>query len=342
MKRCGNKIKQGQELKDQPTKILVTGGAGYIGSHLCRILKDQMQDFLVLDDFSTGFEKALPDDITVYKGDIADHSLLEKLFQENSIDSVMHFAAKISVAESIKNPKLYHENNFLKLVQFSDFCKANGVENFIFSSTAAVYGDVKTDKVYEDSPTNPQSPYGKSKLEAENHLRAISDSSFRTGILRYFNVAGAHPDGSIGQSTKNESSLIKACALAATGKLPALEIYGTDYNTKDGTCERDFIHVMDLAEIHIEALKHLIATKKSLLLNCGYGKSFSVKQVVESMKKVSQTDFKVLACPRREGDIVTSCSDTTQLRQTLQWKPKFNEIDDICLSSFQWEKLPKY
>ncbi|MAF92855.1 MAG: UDP-glucose 4-epimerase GalE [Bdellovibrionaceae bacterium] len=323
-------------------KILVTGGAGYIGSHLCRILDDSKIEYVVLDNFSTGFEQALPLKTKIYRGDISDLSILNKIFQENNIQSVMHFAAKISVAESIEKPKLYHETNYLKLVSFSEYCKEHGVSNFIFSSTAAVYGDLETEKVQENSPTKPQSPYGKSKLEAEKHLQKISDEQFNIGILRYFNVAGAHPDGSIGQSTKGETSLVKACALTAAGKLDSLHIFGTDYPTKDGTCERDFIHVMDLADIHIQCLEFLKTKKQSILLNCGYGRSFTVKEVVSSMKTVSGIDFKVFHSDRRAGDIVSSCSDTTLLQKSLNWSPMFNDLDEICKSAFQWEKSPKY
>jgi UDP-glucose 4-epimerase len=319
--------------------VLVTGGAGYIGSHMVHALVDAGERAVVLDNLATGFDWAVARGAALVIGDCGDQSLVAGLIAEHEIDAIVHFAGSIVVPDSICDPLGYYRNNTVNSHALIETAVKRGIRHFIFSSTAAVYGDPARMRVREDDPTVPTSPYGSSKLLTEIMLRdAGATHGLRYMILRYFNVAGADPLGRIGQSTRGATHLIKVAVETALGLRPKLDVFGTDYPTSDGTCIRDYIHVSDLVAAHCDALAYLRAGGASTTLNCGYGGGFSVLEVMESVKRVSGVDFKVEFTGRRPGDpaqIVAACD---RVRATLKWRPRFNDLETIIVHALAWER----
>lgn len=321
--------------------ILVTGGCGYIGSHIVRQLSERGEKVLVLDNLSTGFEQALIYNEKLFQIDLADTINLEKVFAENSIDSVFHFAASVVVPESVSNPAKYYNNNSKNTFNLINVCLKYKVQNFIFSSTAAVYGMPSSGEACEETtPLNPINPYGNSKLVSEIMLKDIANANnMNYVILRYFNVAGADPLVRMGHRSSNATHLIKVCCLAATGQRDQVEIFGNDYLTPDGTCIRDYIHVEDLASAHLKALDYLKAGGKSEVINLGYGKGSSVKEVVETVFRVAKTKFMVKQSPRREGDPPVLIAKVNKASKLLEWKPIFNDLEKMVEHAYNWEKI---
>jgi UDP-glucose 4-epimerase len=318
-------------------KILVTGGAGYIGSHASHQLVEAGHEVTVLDNLYSGFEWAVPKEAQFFRGDVGDLELVKKILTSRNIEAVMHFAAHIEVPESVSNPMKYYGNNTSKAQFFIQTAYELGVKKLIFSSTAAVYGNAKTAQVSEKSEVAPINPYGRSKWMTEMVLEDLAHSSeFKYIALRYFNVAGARLDGRVGQSTPRATHLIKTAAECAVGKREKMFIYGTDYETPDGTGVRDYIHVEDLVGAHLLALNDL--SKTSNVFNCGYGHGFSVRQVIEMMKKVSGVNFKVEEGPRRAGDSSMVVADASKIQKALGWKPRYDNLETICRTAFEWEK----
>jgi len=320
--------------------VLVTGGAGYIGSHMVLDLVDAGERVVVLDNLSTGFDWAVATGVPLVVGDSGDQALVERLIQQHRIDAIIHFAASIVVPESVRDPLGYYRNNTVNSRALIECAVKNGVRHFIFSSTAAVYGNPAAIPVTESAPLQPISPYGWSKLMSEIMLR---DAGRAHGlghvILRYFNVAGADPQGQAGQSNKAATHLIKVAAEAAFGLRPKLDVFGIDYPTPDGSCIRDYIHVSDLARAHSDALRHLRSGRPSLTLNCGYGRGFSVLEVIDTVKRVSGVDFKVDIAPRREGDPARIVADSQQARATLGWEPRCDDLSTIVTHALAWERV---
>jgi UDP-glucose 4-epimerase len=320
--------------------ILVTGGAGYIGSHMVWALIDAGEDVVVLDRLSTGFRWAVAPEAKFYEGDVADRMLLAQIFLENSIEAIIHFAGSIVLPESFSDPLAYYENNTVKSRALMAAAVEAGIRYFVFSSTAAVYGTPeKQAPVTETMPLRPESPYGNSKLMTEMMLRDAANAyDFHYTALRYFNVAGADPKGRTGQSSKGATQLIKVVCEAATGGRASVDVFGTDYPTPDGSCIRDFIHVTDLVDVHLRALNRLRSGGTSLVANCGYGRGYSVLEVVESVKRVYGKDFPVNLTGRRAGDIVSILADSTVARQALGWVPQYDDLDLIVKSVLNWEE----
>jgi UDP-glucose 4-epimerase len=319
--------------------VLVTGGAGYIGSHMVWRLVDAGEPVVVLDRLSTGFQWAVAPEAVFVEGDIADEALVERLVAEHSIDAVIHFAGSIVVPESVADPLGYYWNNTVKSRALMAAVIRAGVQHFIFSSTAAVYGDAGTEPVEEGAPTRPQSPYGRSKLMTEMMLEDASHAhDFRYVALRYFNVAGADPRGRTGQSTRGATHLIKVACETALGKRDRIEIFGTDYDTADGTCVRDYIHVSDLANAHADALAYLRAGGDSLVANCGYGHGYSVREVISAVRRVSGRDFRVVERERRPGDVPAVVANSTRARTKLGWRPQHDDLDDCVATALAWEE----
>ena len=321
--------------------ILVTGGAGFIGSHTLHRLKELNRPAIALDNLYSGHRWAVPSGTELVVGDVSDQALVENLIRKHGIKEVIHFAAHLAVEESVRDPFKYYRNNVVGSLNLIEACSRAGVERFIFSSTCAVYGNPPSNPIDETFPLNPESPYARSKLMTETFLRdgeASGQLRMRSVALRYFNVAGAKIGGGLGQATPNATQLIKLAAETACGKRPSLSLFGTNYPTPDGTCVRDYIHVDDLVEAHVLALNYLQNGGKSDVFNCGYGKGYSVKQVIESMKRVSGVDFKVEEKPRRAGDTVTVWADTNKVKSVLGWKPRFEDLDIICKTAYEWEK----
>lgn len=320
--------------------VLVTGGAGYIGSHTVLELLDAGESApIVLDDLSTGFRWSVPDGAPLVVGDFGDESLVAQLIERHGVDEIIHFAAKIVVPESVADPLLYYLNNTAKARALLATSVACGVKRFIFSSTAAVYGEPLQNPVTEDEPLKPVSPYGRSKLMVEWMLE---DTARAHGLayvaLRYFNVAGADPKGRSGQSTPNATHLIKVAVQAALGLRKKLQVFGDDYPTPDGTCVRDYIQVTDLARAHLDALRHLRAGGANLAANCGYQRGFSVLEVIESVKRVSGVEFEVEMAPRRPGDPAAIVAANERIRRTLGWTPQHDDLDEIVRQALEWEK----
>ncbi len=319
-------------------RILVTGGAGYIGSHAVDALVQRGDQVFILDNFSTGHRDLVHSKAKLFEGDVRDIQLVREILNENEIEGVMHFAAFTNVAESLKVPEKYYENNFQGTVNLLESCQKSGVRYFVFSSTAAVYQDPGMELVTEGSVTNPLTPYGRSKLMSEKVIQDCAQSlNYKYIILRYFNVAGANEQGLRGQHGNEGSVLIKRAALTAAGKLKSLSIFGTDYPTADGTGVRDFIHVDDLADVHTAALHHLEKGGSSELMNCGYGHGFSVRQVIDVMKKVSGQDFEVKLEARRPGDLPQVVASNDKVKRILKWSPKRDNLELICRTAYQWE-----
>lgn len=320
--------------------ILVTGGAGYIGSHVVKLLGERGETVIVLDDLSTGNADAvLHGELVV--GKTGDMDLVSKLIADKGIDTVMHFAAHTIVPESVENPLKYYANNTCSTRNLLQACQDNNVSNFIFSSTAATYGvpDPSIGACHEELQTAPINAYGMSKLMSEAMLRDLSAATdLKHVVLRYFNVAGSDPDGRIGQSTPNATLLIKVAAEVALGKREQLYVFGTDYPTEDGTGVRDYIHVSDLAAAHLSALDYLRKGGDSTLLNCGYGHGFSVRQVIDAVERVHGEAIKVVEQPRRAGDPPALIAAVDKIHQTLDWTPRFDDLDTIVRTSLEWEK----
>jgi UDP-glucose 4-epimerase len=318
--------------------VLVTGGAGYIGSHVVLALQDAGYRPVVLDNLSTGIRRAVPADGPFVEGDIGDAALLSRIIAEHGIGAVMHFAGSIVVPESVSNPLLYYRNNTLKSLTLIEACVAHGIGSFVFSSTAAVYGIPAEVPVAEGAETRPINPYGASKLMTEWVLRDTAFAhTLRYVALRYFNVAGADPAGRVGQSTPAATHLIKVACEAVVGKRPGLQVYGTDYPTPDGTCVRDYIHVSDLAQAHVLALRYLADGGASVTLNCGYGRGSSVKEVLDMVERVSGRPLQKSFGPRRAGDPPGLIAAADRLRETLGWVPRHDDLAIIVETALAWE-----
>ncbi len=319
--------------------VLVTGGAGYIGSHMVLALTDRGEDVVVLDNLSTGFSWAVAPQAEMVVGDVGEQTLVERLIRERGVNAIVHFAGSIVVPESIADPLGYYLNNTVKSRALIAAAVNGGVEHFIFSSTAAVYGMPEVNPVDEEAPFDPISPYGSSKMMTEIMLRDTAAAhDLRYAALRYFNVAGADPKRRSGQSTPRATHLIKVAAQAALGDRSHLDIYGTDYPTPDGTCIRDYIHVTDLIAAHVLALDHLRGGGDSLVANCGYGDGFSVKEVVAAVKAASGVDFEVRIAERRAGDPAALIAGAEQIREKLGWTPEHASLDEIVTSALAWEE----
>lgn len=319
-------------------KILVTGGAGYIGSHVVRQLGVAGEDVVTLDNLSTGFAAAVTTGELVI-GDTGDSALLDQIFAAHDIDTVMHFAAHTIVPESVADPLKYYGNNTANSRTLLERANAHGVRNVVFSSTAAVYGVPPDGLASETSPTQPINPYGSSKLMTEWMLRDLAAAGGPSYVaLRYFNVAGCEPGGSIGQSTPKATLLVKVASEAAVGRRPGLSIFGTDYPTPDGTGLRDYIHVEDLASAHLDALTYLRAGGEPATLNCGYGHGYSVREVIAAVEKVHGSPLNVSEEPRRAGDPPELVAEAKKIQSVLGWTPRFNDLEEIVRSSLNWER----
>lgn len=323
-------------------RILITGGAGYIGSHVVKALGLLGHDLTIYDNLSTGHREAVTFGNLVV-GDLADKVKVDQLFSEKRFEAVLHFAGSIVVPESVSRPLEYYQNNTLNSHFLLTLCQKYKVNKFIFSSTAAVYGTPENGVCSEETPTHPINPYGDSKLMTEHMLKDFSASSdFRYVALRYFNVSGADPEGKIGQSFPQATHLIKVACEVATGKREKIDIFGTDYPTPDGTCIRDYIHVSDLAEAHVKALEYLDEGGKSEVLNCGYGHGFSVREVLNKVKEITEISIKIVEAPRRAGDSAHLTSRADKIQSVIGWRPKFDDLGIIIKSAYEWEKRRHY
>ena len=319
--------------------VLVTGGAGYIGAHMTLALLDAGEHVVVLDNLVTGFDWAVDKRATFVLGDAGDMGLVSRLITEHSITDIIHFAGSVVVPESVTDPLKYYANNTAASRNLIETAASNGVERFIFSSTAAVYGMAGNEPVSEDAPLAPLSPYGRSKLMTEWMLADLAATgAMDYGVLRYFNVAGADPQGRAGQSTANATHLIKAACQAALGVRERLDLFGTDYPTRDGTCIRDYIHVSDLVEAHAVVLGHLRGGAGSVTLNCGYGRGASVREVIDTVKAVSGVDFEVREADRRPGDPAAIVAGADRLKTQLGWTPKHDDLREIVACAWEWEQ----
>jgi UDP-glucose 4-epimerase len=319
--------------------ILVTGGAGYIGSHMVYALRDAGERVVVLDNLSTGFDWAVAPGTPLVVGETGDQALVTTIIREQQVDAIIHFAASIVVPDSVRDPLGYYRNNTVNSRALIECAVKGGVRHFIFSSTAAVYGNPTEIPVREETPAMPISPYGWSKLMTEIMLRDASAAhGLKHVVLRYFNVAGADPQGRTGQSTAGATHLIKVAVEAALGLRPKIDVFGTDYPTPDGTGIRDYIHVSDLVLAHRDALRNLRDGGSSATFNCGYGHGFSVREVIDAVKRASGVDFKVETAPRRAGDPAQIVADSARIRKTLQWQPRFDDLSKIVGDALAWER----
>ena len=321
--------------------ILITGGAGYIGSHIVEQLINNKTTVIILDNLVTGYKKLINKKAIFIKADINDRSKISKIIKDYNINSIIHLAAYLNVSEAEKNKKKYYQNNIIGTKNLLEACKNSNVNNVIFSSSCSIYGNVKG-SVNENKKPNPQGYYAYTKFKGEELIKEYSKiCNYKYAILRYFNVAGASTSGKIGQIEKSHGQLIKNIAIQYLKKKSIINIYGNDYKTKDGTCVRDYIHVSDLADIHIKSIKYLSKHKKSILLNCGYGKGYSVQQIVDIFKKIKK-NVKVQYKKRRPGDIAQVYANTKKFKKILRWKPKYNDIRLIINSAISWEKKLNY
>jgi UDP-glucose 4-epimerase len=319
--------------------VLVTGGAGYIGSHMVLRLLDAGERVVVVDNLATGFDWAVDARARLEIGDVGDMDLVGGLLRDEKVDAILHFAGSIVVPESVADPLKYYRNNTSNTRNLIEAAVEAGVERFIFSSTAAVYGGDGMEPVFEDAALAPQAPYGRSKLMSEMMLADVGVAhGLSYGILRYFNVAGADPEGRAGQSTPRATHLIKIACQTALGLRPRMEIFGTDFPTPDGTGVRDYIHVTDLIEAHALMLEHLRAGRASDTLNCGYGRGYSVREVVDAVRDVSGVDFEAVERPRRPGDPASLVAGADRVRETLGWQPAHDDLKEIVTTALAWEK----
>ena len=322
--------------------VLITGGAGYIGSHAVLAFREAGYGVTVVDDLSTGRREAVPEGVPFFEGDAGDQAFIQGLIEAQQVASVIHFAGKLVVEESVERPLAYYRDNTAVSRTLLEACVTAEVRHFIFSSTCAVYGVAERLPLSEDSPTRPVSPYGRSKLMSEWILADAArahDLSYVT--LRYFNVAGADPKGRAGQSTRQATQLVKVACEAAVGLRDGVTVFGDDYDTPDGTCVRDYIHVSDLADAHVAALRHLEAGGRSQVFNCGYGHGFSVRQVLETVQRVSGRSLTVRSGPRRAGDPPNLFADIARIREVLDWRPAHDDLSEIVASALAWEKRLK-
>jgi UDP-glucose 4-epimerase len=320
--------------------VLVTGGAGYIGGHMVLALLDAGHRPVVFDNLSTGFRWSVPEGVPLVVGDVGDYELVLRTLQTHRIDAIAHFAAKLVVPESVSDPLGYYLNNTVKSRSLMAAAVAAGIDKFVFSSTAAVYGNTSDKPIDEDTPLVPLSPYGSSKQLTEVMLRDVAAAhNMRYVVLRYFNVAGCDPAMRHGQSTANATHLIKVAIQTALGMRPHMEVFGTDYPTKDGTCIRDYIHVSDLIAAHVQALDHLGGGGESLVMNCGYGHGYTVSEVIETVRQVSGKPVEAKIGPRRAGDPVTIVADSTKIRSRLGWEPRLDDLATIVEHSLRWETM---
>ncbi|WP_088182054.1 UDP-glucose 4-epimerase GalE [Sphingobium sp. Z007] len=326
-------------MSDKPT-VLVTGGAGYIGSHAVLALKDSGYGVVVIDNLVTGFDWAVPDGVTLVRGDIADQPLVEATLRDHDVKAIMHFAGSVVVPESVENPLKYYHNNSAKTRDLIESAVRVGVPHFIFSSTAATYGTPDVEAVREDTPQRPINPYGMSKLMTEYMLRDVAAAHpMNFCALRYFNVAGADPQGRTGQSTAGATHLIKVAVEAALGKRESVAVFGTDFDTPDGTGVRDYIHVTDLAAAHLLALEALMAEPdRNHLLNCGYGRGFSVMEVLDAVDRATNMPVKRVMAGRRAGDPGKLISDNSAILKTFPWEPRHADLDQIVAHALAWER----
>ncbi|HLW57565.1 MAG TPA: UDP-glucose 4-epimerase GalE [Bacteriovoracaceae bacterium] len=323
-------------------KLLITGGAGYIGSHVVKALGAQNHDLIIYDNLSTGHREAVTSGELVV-GDLEDAEKLRELFRTHQFDGVLHFAGSIVVPESVENPIKYYKNNTLNSLKLIELCREFHVNKFIFSSTAAVYGIPESGLCSEESVTQPINPYGQSKLMTEHMLRDVSFASdFRYVALRYFNVAGADPEGQIGQSFPQATHLIKVASELACGKRESMKVFGTDYPTPDGTCVRDYIHVCDLASAHVAALDYLAQGGESNIFNCGYGKGFSVKEVLTKVEEVTGKKLNAINEERRAGDPASLTAVVSKIHKHLDWKPQYDDLSFIIKTAYEWEQKRHY
>jgi UDP-glucose 4-epimerase len=319
--------------------VLVTGGAGYIGSHMVHALVEAGESVVVIDNLSTGFSTYLPEGVPLFIGDVADENLVEGVIAAHGIDAIIHFAGSVVVPESMRDPLAYYRNNTMTTRNLLNAAVKCGVKRFIFSSTAAVYGNPDVTPVAEDAATRPLSPYGSSKLMTEIMLHDIAPAyGMEFVVLRYFNVAGADPQGRTGLATMGATHLLKIAVEAATGQRSKIDVFGTDYPTPDGSCIRDFIHVSDLVQAHCAALSYLRNGGASTTLNCGYGRGYSVLETIEAVRRASGRNFAVQYAPRRDGDIMTMIADTSRIRATLDWTPQYDNLETIAQHALAWEE----
>jgi UDP-glucose 4-epimerase len=318
--------------------ILITGGAGYIGSHMAYEALERGEEVVMIDDLSTGIAALVPPKVHFSQGDIGEVPFVRRLIREHSVTAVIHFAGSIVVPDSVRNPLSYYYNNTVGSRNLIEACVRETVSQFVFSSTAAVYGIPDRNPVDESSPASPINPYGRSKLMTEWILEDTARAhDFRYVSLRYFNVAGADPLGRTGQSTPRATHLIKRACQVALGRLPELEVFGTDYPTRDGTGVRDYIHVADLVRAHSLALDYLRVGGQPATLNCGYGRGFSVREVIDAVSTVARARIPVRVASRRSGDAPEIVADSSKLRKLLKWRPQYDDLEAIVRMSYQWE-----
>jgi UDP-glucose 4-epimerase len=319
--------------------VLVTGGAGYIGSHMVLALVEAGESVVVIDNLSTGFSSSLPAGVPLFTGDAGDEDLVDNVIKSHGIESIIHFAGSVVVPDSMRDPLGYYRNNTMTTRNLLNAAVRGGINRFIFSSTAAVYGNPDQVPVPEEAPTRPLSPYGASKLMSEIMLHDVASAHGMNYVaLRYFNVAGADPQGRVGLSTIGATHLLKIAVEAATGQRARIDVFGTDYPTRDGSCIRDFIHVSDLAQAHRAALAYLRNGGKSATLNCGYGRGYSVLETIEAVRRVSGKNFAVQYAPRRPGDIMTMVADTSRMQKLLGWTARYDDLDTIAAHALAWEE----
>lgn len=319
--------------------ILVTGGAGYIGSHIVELLIKKKANVTILDNLSTGYKKLINKNSEFIKGDIKNINILKKIIKEKKITSIIHLAACLNVKEAELKHKKYYKNNVLGTLNLVKACKNSMVKNIIFSSSCSIYGNVKEGMVSEKKRPNPQGKYASSKLDGENIIKKYSKkNNYKYVILRYFNVVGASESGKIGEIETSHNHLFKNIAIASLKKKPIVNIFGKNYNTPDGTCIRDYMHVVDLSQIHIKCLEKINSSRKSITLNCGYGKGFSVLEVAKKLKKIQKKKIIINFKKPRLGDVGKVYSDTLKLKKFINWKPKYNNLEFMLKSAIKWEK----